>query len=425
MSRPSPRRTAQNSKPDHAARGVAITAFLAAVAYWPGFTEPGNTARWIILSISLPILFLVKHPVAPPNAAHVLGNPRRTTHSGAKTWAYRAAPAAMILAWLAYAALSLAWTPALPDGIAALWRLTLLALAGAIGARVARSGGDLAPAFAGFGLGIAVNSIVVLAQLAGLTWFEQFAAPAGLFVNKNMLAESAVLAFTAIMALAAERAVRPGLAMMAGFAVLPSILFTASKTAFVALILTGCAWVAYGPRLRAVRPWLALGLALIALDALLLWHSAWPIQTLTQRLGLWRDTLAGAAWFGHGLGSFDAVWPILRTDDVLTSFHLRPGHPHADWVLLVSDLGIGSVFAFGLVGLVLWPSSAAPECGGRLGAPSWTTHSGAQQNGARAGQLTVVCFLATGLAAFPLENPASLLMAGLAAGWVLGRAGRR
>lgn len=421
--RPSLRRTAQDAKLDYASRGVAITAFLAAVAYWPGFTEPGNTARWIVLSISLPLLFLVKQSCAAGTARSTLqvAGPglavpaeRKNPLSLRERVGVRGVAVGLILCWLGDAALSLAWTPALPDGLAALWRLVLLALAGAIGARVA----DLTPTFIGFGLGIAVNSAMVLAQLGGLTWFEQAAAPAGLFVNKNMLAEASVLA---LAALAAGAAGRIGFAARATLIVtcMPAAVLTASKAAFMALILTACAWLGYRR-----RPWLALALALIVLDALLLWHSAWPIQTLTQRLGLWRDTLAGAAWFGHGLGSFDAVWPLLRTDDVLTSFHLRPGHPHADWVLLVSDLGIGAVFAGALAGLVLWPARA-PEFPATLDAADVSEIQAGQRiegrKEKRAGQLTFVCFIATGLAAFPLENPASLLMAGLAAGHVLGQ----
>ncbi len=379
---------------------LPLVTFLAATAWWPGFTEPANTARWIVLSVFLPVLFHVERDLSPldaalscdPRCAVRLGFLRRAPHRGSK----KTAAAGLLAGWIGYATLSLFWTPALPDGLNALWHLVLLALAGAIGARTA----DLTPAFIGFGLGIAVNSAVVLAQLGGLAWFEQFAAPAGLAVNKNMLAEMAVLAVVGLWAAGA---------WTVALLCLPSLLLTTSKTVAVALILTACAWAAYRR-----RPWLALGLALVVVDGVLLWHSAWPVPTLTQRFGLWRDTLAGATWSGHGLGSFDAVWPLLRdtAPDALTGFNRRPGHPHADWMLLLSDLGVGAAFAFGLAALVLAPLNVAHVHGN----PSRTTHSGA-----KTGQLVVAAFLAVGLAAFPLDNPACLLMAGLAGGHVLGQ----
>ena len=333
------------------------TGFIAAIAYWPGLVAPGDTARWAALSIMIPLLALVFLPHGRRwGMAHVT-----------------------LLAWLAWAAITVTWAISFPDALDGLWKACLLAAAFLLGARAA----TVRPALAGFVWGICVNAVFVLAQLGGSSLVLQTAAPAGLFVNRNFLAEAALLALAAGVSLRMWWSV-PWCAL--------AWLAPMSRGALLAGALVAAGWLWTRSRL-----WSALllvhGAALVAAAALL---QPERLASVGYRLDMWRDTLAALSPWGVGVGNYWAGFPAAATTVTagVYSFAMSPRTAHNDLLTVAFETGVIGALLLGAVVVTALRRRSADE-------PAW---------------LVFLAFVGLGLAAFPLFNPATAFMGALCAG---------
>ena len=139
-------------------------AFLVMTAYWPGFSGAATVPRFTAMACAS-ILVLIGPRIAL-TTAHVAG-----------------------LLFLAWCAASIGWSDLPDDAIGALFRLLLLTAAFALGSQL----GSLRPVMIGAVAGLAISSALAIAQWYGWRGLPQGVMPAGLFYNKNYMAEVAAL----------------------------------------------------------------------------------------------------------------------------------------------------------------------------------------------------------------------------------------
>lgn len=335
-------------------------------AFWPWWIDPAMAPRWIAGGLIVALALSLRGPLPRP-----------------PLWL-----ALPLLGFLVFVAASLLWSPSPPDGIFALWRWALVAAAFAWG----WSARSALPLILGLALAVALQLPLVLAQHLGFAGVPQAFRPAGLFANKNLLAEAGAVALAGTLALTSRRDIAPALGATLIAFLAAILVLAASKGALLAAALAILIWL--GPRRPSFAVLAALGLLAVA-------AMAWSPASLTTRVDMWRDTLAALTPFGHGAGSFWHVWPLVQTvgwDLDIYRFGLMPGHPHNDALGLLSDFGIGALLLLPLVP-ALWR--------GRHDGPAF---------------LAVVAFLGCGATAFPLATPLALAGAFLAghavrAGW--------
>src|ERR1700733_11271118 len=173
---------------------------ITAPSYVPGWLSPAVSPRFIALSIIAPALLLWRREPIPFTRAHLAG----TT----------------LILW---AALTVLWSASPLDGIDALWQTLIIpAVCFCLGSQAL----TLRPLFIGMALGLAASSVLVVLEWTWPWWqggpfpIDEVWRPAGLFVNKNSLAEAAALV---AVGLVSERA------WWALPLVFPSVAFTAAR----------------------------------------------------------------------------------------------------------------------------------------------------------------------------------------------------
>ncbi len=346
---------------------MPLAAFAVAVAYWPGFYYPGEAARWIALSVLLwPALAL--------------------TGRAPRTWLWW-----LGAAFLGYAALSLTWTISPASTWHALWKLTLFAGAVAGGASLSERG--LKWTLLAFAAGIALNGALALAQLYG--WnpslggnpIVQVAPPAGLFVNRNGLAEAGLLAL--VIAYVYRAWWLLPLCLAAAFLPL-------TRGVFLAVAITVAMWALQRGWRRFAGVLTLSGFAGAVTAA---WYEMLDpsLQSTTGRLALWHDTLSGLRWNGYGAGTFDAAYPMFvdRSGSMFFGLDTMPGTPHNDILLLLSEYGAGAFLLFAFVVLALWRGRHDRHV------------------------LVVAAFIVMGLVAFPFQMAAQAFVACVCLGVVV------
>ena len=353
---------------------MPVFLFTLSLAFWPWFLWAADSPRWFLASLIIPLLFLSASPRMTP--VHWLG-----------------------LWWVAFAAASMWWTPSMWDGLNALWKLSLIVgvmmLAQTVNYRVCML-------WAALGVGVS-GALAVAQEVWGFDGVRQIIPPAGLFMNKNFLAEAGVLAFVA-----AAYYRRPLLvALTFPAAVLPGSLAAAAALGAVAVV--------WGMRRLWARSQLVFFLALplvagvMTTAASLLWWR--PSVSVEFRLQVWAVVWNKLRFLGHGIGSFDAIWPELaRPTDLpftdvspeMYSYGRQPGHPHNDLLGLASETGVMALIPAIVICTALYRGLRAP-----LDAD------------AEAALLVLVAFLVLGLVGFPLANPFTAVVGALAAGYLL------
>lgn len=248
---------------------LTLASFLLSTAFWPGIAGAATSPRWAVAALGLFYL--------------------------------RLAPA-----------LFAAWCFVKLDFDAAVhWAIVAALLSFGWGLE-ARQLEQLVKAFA---VGVGVSSLLAVGQVLGWSPVDQIAPPAGLFLNKNVMGETACL--TVVIACRLE-------------------LWRYAALALPALALSGCrsAWVAttvamlWSARLR----WKLTAVACCA--AFLAFHPS--TASLSQRLDLWSDALPGLSRWGTGSYYRDMPYG-------------GETHLHNDWLQTAVELG-GAV---GLVPLVV------------------------------------------------------------------------
>lgn len=230
--------------------------------------------------------------------------------------------------------------------------------------------------FIGAALGLWVNSFVVLGQFAGLWQMAETAPYSGLFMNRNGAVEAAAMLVPALV-------FYNRLWLILGL--LPT-LAAGARAPILALGAVGL-FMVWG-----YSRWLAIGLsaALAILGFAFLGHDT---ASMVERLNVWRDTVQGLTWLGHGLGAFSAEFSTLQvhTDGLLTRFD----HPHMEALQVLYEFGAGGVV---LIGLLVFRMSRDPS-------PSAPWYA-------------LFVFLVEGCFSFPLYNPVTGFLAAVCLGYL-------
>lgn len=341
---------------------MAILGFFVAAAFVPPWMDPAAAPRWIVLSVGVP-LALAGVPRARFTAAH-----------------------GVLCLFAAMAAISVLWAVSLWDGMWRTWQVLI-----ALGAFWL--GSAIPPAawrriMTGFALGIAVSAGVAVFQVFGVPLVQQGPRPGGLFWNKNMLAEAAALALVFCF--------RSKFSLPSGLLAIPSALsvaLTGSRGAFLAVGLA-VIWASWGYSRR-----LALFLAVSGGVAGGIYAARFAAAdaTFLQRIDLWSEALRHLTWAGHGAGSFASGLRMLSPSipEVMT-FAGHAATAHNDLLTLTFEHGVVAGLP---AGVAVWALSR---------------FSGGVDDVRP--RLVFGCFLALGLANFPLYDPAALFVGALACG---------
>lgn len=320
------------------------------VIFWPWWEGGGLAPRWGVLALvsTLLLCFCVSRIRLTP--VHYAG-------------------AGLIL----WSTLSLLWTPILNAGLAEIAHLLIFAAVFCVAAEAE----NLRATYIAIIAGVAISGAVAIAQSLGLDWIPSVNSPAGLFVNRNYMAETAALAL--ILTIATRQWWALALILCAAF--LPH-----SRNVIFALAGVGLCWLVFRSTLAA----LLLVAAVVVLMIVPLPFYLVDGSSLTQRIGVWKATVEHLTVLGHGAGSFFVVYPDFMPHSLL--LHDRPAHAHNELLNTASDLGLpGVLFFLGFFGISL-------------------RYAGEVE------RLVLVGSLALGLFSFPLHLPASGFVVALVAG---------
>ena len=345
--------------------------------------EPGNTPRWIALSLALPVFLIFMRPVERPTVAHWLG-----------------------VAWLAWLAVTLLWSHSFYDGVIGLWRWLLIGMALYLGSSMTPR--NMAWSAGAFAAGIALNGGLALGQsefpetlkIFWLEYVQQTVLPAGTYANKNYLAEAAlvglVLAFTI-----KPIWLRYGVAACCALGwVLPL-----SRGALLAGAVVAVLWL-FAPE-RRYRQLCRLSAIFIVVVATIGFTAHFHGVDLKQssfgdRVAFYANSLVmiGDNPFGQGVGNFWAAYPLYHDaliDTPSDAYRLdsRPRTAHNDLLTLTAETGIiGGIILVAILLLVIYRSRSPYR-------------------------YALFAVLTLGAFNFPLYLPVTGFMAGLVAGNML------
>lgn len=279
---------------------LILSAFITTVIFIPGIASAGSTPRWVFLGIVVfsVLLFL---RITKTTISHIF-----------------------LYLFMAYAAVSFAWTTVEFDAMNYYWHFIVLAGVFVIGAEIK----DIKPVLIGCALGLILNSAATILQVLGWAEFQQVAPPGGLFMNKNVGAELSALVLVGVVSERIWWAI-PG--------ILPSIYFPWARGSLLAIAVVAVGYV--GARFpKTITMVVMLCCGIIALRFIILNDSS-----IDQRVGIWLDTINGLSFWGNGIGSFYSKYPLFAVyTDTLKE---RPDHAHNDLLEIVYELGVGAVFA--------------------------------------------------------------------------------
>jgi hypothetical protein len=279
---------------------------------------------------------------------------------------------------LVLALVSFAWAPEPLNAINGFLQLALLAAAFVVGRGV-----DTRDVFEGAAWGMIVNSGLAVCQFLG--WHPVMevstASPAGLFGNRDFMAEAALLV---IIPMVWQRR------WFMGVALLPALLLPMDRSIVVA-----------GGTVVAVAMWRVSRMVTVtALSGVFVLVTAATLsveksRSAMDRYFLWTDTVQGLTVMGRGIGQFYNTFPEAATHQ--PTERIRSDHAHNDWLELTYELGIVGIVLAGIVSF------------GVLSGPTgW-------EKSVFLALCVMSCF------AFPLHNPATAVLGLVAAGGVYRR----
>lgn len=321
---------------------LVLLAFAVPLAFYPGIRSGALAPRWGLMAAALPLL------------AAFLPNLRLG-------WGHLAGAALY-----AYALLTL---PHNADGLQALIFLSIVACGVLCGEFLTEK------ALVAFSWGLALSVPFLWFQWMGLSPFEEAAGPAGLFTNKNVWAEAAACGL--IIALYTHRWVL--LAALGG-----GFWLSNSRGALLGLMAAFIVWLWHRSRFWAV----ICALGAVPTAAALATYIR--LSASAERFAIWQDTALGLTLWGHGLGSFFQLYPVVQQyTDALAG---RADHAHNDYLEAAFELGLPGAVA--LVACVLWAL--------------WGRHE--------LERLIVAAVAAAALVGFPLHMPTTAFIFALCAG---------
>jgi hypothetical protein len=272
---------------------MPAAALLVAVAYVPGIYSAASMPRWWVMALALPVISDL--------------DPRQL-------WA----PVGVCLfGGLMWAAVSLAVSPDPQNGALQLLLMALLALTMIAAAGIE----DVDRCVEWFGWGIAISCVLAVPQWFGWNGILQTARPAGLFLNSEILAETA--APILIWAWFKNRFALFGVMLI-------PLLLCHSRIAVV----VAAAGLLYGwrPRHWGLRPLLIALLANAALASVFVLGFG-KLESGLDRMVLWGAGLLSITPGGRGLGWWASTHPGPLSEVA-----------HSDALQLMVEVGLGSLF---------------------------------------------------------------------------------
>lgn len=258
--------------------------------YWPYIYAPATSPRWAFLAVTLPLLI----KTVQWTTLHLIG-----------------------LLFLVWSTLSLLWTSNVYDGLDDLIHFTIIAEAFLVGACLT----DLKQLFIGLGISICASSAFVLLGVSE-----------ALYVNFNILAETALIVIVGLW-------VYKQYWLIIGL--LPSLAWSYSRAAILIATIMFFGWLWKKSRFISLLVLLAFVILLFVgvyygeeIGSL---RFRYRFDTVQERLILWRDTILGLNWLGHGIGSYYSTFPFFSTFDTLVA---RPKYAHNDLLQIIFELGV-------------------------------------------------------------------------------------
>lgn len=328
---------------------MPVIFFLLAVLLIPGIPGAAVAPRWALLAVVVPFIwYFISRPQI--TLGHVLG-----------------------FIFLAWCALTLSWTFDTWEGVYQFGQFAVLGMIFCIGA----TQGDLRKVYIAAGLGAAVNSAAVVAQVWGWDGLPQTVRPAGLFFNKNFVAEFCAMALVGCIGLGPFTKWR-WLALGA----VPALWFCHSRGAEFALGMAAILLI-----YQYYKPAAIVSMGAVLAAGIYLWDANY---SATMRVQLWQDAWDGMTFFGRGIGSFFLTYPEHATR--IDPLALRPSQLHNDLLQLWFEVGPGML---AIIGLLVFALRARPI---------------------RTEHYVLVVFLVMGCVGFPLYTPATAAFAALVLG---------
>ena len=279
--------------------GFSLFAFVVMTAFWPGLLSAGTAPRWSLLAVVVPLLARLDRVI------------------------FSRRMGALLLGGIGYGLIGL-WANGFPlDGDYHAFHFLIL-----VGVVIAAAGmDDIESVMIGATFGISVSALLAVVQMSGWSPVYEFSAPAGLFINRDILAETAAPLF--VWALVRKRY---------WLSVCPAIpLMLCQSRAAILMVGVGLLWAAW----RSSKRLIPAVVVIIVLTVGMLSISPDKMTTTVDRLGAWQTTVSGITLFGHGIGSFSIAYPFWQFShsDVLQAFY---------------ELGIGAIPFMVLAGLLVW-----------------------------------------------------------------------
>jgi hypothetical protein len=264
--------------------------------------------------------------------------------------------------FLAYAAISIAWTPFWQDGVWAIWQLILLALAFWLGSSLS----NLRSIILGVAVALWLSSAMAIAQLFGEhSVLTAGASYPGLLYNPMIAGEVAALTIVGLIVYNEWWYI---------LGVAPSLILSQSRGAWLSLAIGLVAW-----RFRSW--WLLACVAFGFLLGVVYFHS--PHDDL--RLRFWDLAIHSLYPFGWGVGSW--------VDVLVPPYH--PEYVHNDYLQLAFEFGFGAIPALFILAV----------CALQRSSREWPVF---------------VTFLFMAVFSFPLHAPITAFLGALCAGRLAG-----
>jgi len=236
--------------------------------------------------------------------------------------------------------------------------------------------------FMGLGYGLILNLFFSIGQMQGYDFFPTVVNPAGLFVNKNMLAEVSALVLVGLVGYGRYYLASVPASLLA---------VTTCRGAWVGVALAGAVWAWRYYRTAAVS---IVALSVVGLFLISPYLPGAPVgATPIVRLRIWLDALDGVTVFGHGTGSFFSQFPLFQHRS--TDGTQRFANAHNDFLQIL--------FENGWVGLIVF-----------LGFLLFTLRSAA-----RVERYVLIAFMGEAFFGYPFYLPVTEFVFGVAAGSLL------
>lgn len=320
-----------------------VAAFVVAAVYIPNIFSAASMPRWWAIAIGLPLVSNL--------------DPRKLPF-----------PIAVCLAaGLMWAAISLLWSPDLQAGALGLLMLVLLCLA-----MIAAAGEeDLDLTIEAFGWGLSISCALAVPQWLGWSPVAQVAAPAGLFMNSEVLAE--VAAPVLVWALLGRRWVLANILMI-------PLALCHSRIAVLAAF-AGLLW-AWQPASAWLKGTVIAGMAIAAGSSVTMLGIE-KFAGAMDRMVLWGAAVQSITIPGRGLSWWAAAHPGPYEELA-----------HSDLLQMMVEIGIGALPLLVVPIMIL----------------SW------RSAGKTAERAALAAFCLEGLVSFPVHLPASGFLAAVLAG---------